>query len=426
MINVLSKNKNMKELISNKLSFNNIFVLCSCVLFLAFAVGLLNNPFGSAQRNIFFAYFDDFFADFFNVLRYIADRDPYFNPINGETPYFPLSYLILYPFSQLDNFNSMSLHETWNSKIGLMSVFFFTIFFFFFLFFSLNQLKKKYDVPPPPPAVFTGLVLSYTFFITIERGNTIMLAAAFVVFFICYYDSECKNERVLAIISLALAVTLKVFPVIFGFLYFEKKQYREIFQSAIVTLLLVFIPFLFFKRGFANIPQLVNNVLLNSENYNFTRDFPRFSLAHLVFYGSGKLKFSLEIIFTLSKLAQIISLLASGVSIIFACLIKNKWLKISLLTMAVLFLPTNSGWYCGLYMFPMIVLFFSTTQERTKLFNIFILVVFIMFLNPFQIIIKNNHLNYYIGNIVLLSLWLVLLIISGKQIVMKYIKRRQV
>jgi hypothetical protein len=246
MINVLSNKIKMKEMFKYKLTYTNTFVFISCVLFLVFAVGLLNNPFG-AQRQIFSDGMNDFFADFFNVLRYIADRDPYSNPIKsyGEKAYFPLSYLILYPFSQLDNFNSMSLHEAWNSKIGLMSVFLFTMFSVFLLFFLLNQLRKKYDVSP---AIFVGLVLSYTFFITIERGNTIMLAAAFVVFFICYYDSECKHERILAIISLALAVTLKIYPVIFGLLYFEKKQYKEILLSAVVTLLFVFIPYFFFKR----------------------------------------------------------------------------------------------------------------------------------------------------------------------------------
>ena len=399
-------------------SYTNIFVLISCVLFLAFAIELVNNPHGP-QRNIFFIGMEDFFADFFNVLRGIADRDPYFNELKGS--YFPLAFLLLYPFSQLDNFSTMTRAEAWNSKTGLMSAFLFTAFSFFLLFFSLNQLRKKYDISP---SVFVGLVLSYTFFYIIERGNLIILSAAFIVLFICYYDSECKHERLLAVISLALASTLKVYPVLFGFLYFEKKQYKEIFQSAIITLLFVFIPFLFFKRGFANIPQLINNFSLVNYYYRFDKIYPRFSLAHLVFYGLTLLKFPEEMKFFLSSISQIISILASVISIAFACLIKNKWLKISLLTIAVVFVSAHSAWYCGLYIFPMIVLFFATLQERTKLFNAFILVVFIIFLNPFQIAITYKDIlypfNYAIGNIALLSLWSVLLIVSGKQIVLKY------
>ena len=65
--------------------------------------------------------------------------------------------------------------------------------------------------------------MSFTFFNAVERGNLIILAAAFLGFFICYYDSEDKYERMFAVISLAMVSTLKVYPVLFGFLYFEKK-----------------------------------------------------------------------------------------------------------------------------------------------------------------------------------------------------------
>ena len=223
----------------------------------------------------------------------------------------------------------------------------------------------------------------------------------------------------LAVISLAFASTLKVYPVLLGFLYFEKKQYREIFLSAIITLFLVFLPFLFFKRGFSNIPQLINNLKLQVIEYDFTRSFPRYSLAHLVFRISNlhSLGFSENLILSLSKLAQVITYITSFVSILFSCLIKNKWVKISLLTMTVVFLPTNSALYCGLYIFPMIILFFATMEERSKIFNVFIFIVLIIFLNPYQINIKNIITNYILTNIALLTFWLVLLIYSGKQIV---------
>lgn len=396
-----------------------LFSLLSGILFFIFFIGLLRNPYG-AQRNIFFAGMGDLFADFFNVLRYISERDPYFNQINGlgEKGYLPLSYLILYPFSQLDNFNGMTLSETWNSKIGIIFVFLFTMFSVFLLLFSLNQIRKKYTLSP---ILFISIILSYIFFFSIERGNLIIISSALVVFFINWYDSDHKYERILAVICLALAVTLKLYPVLFGFLYLEKKQYREIFLSAIITLLLTFIPFLFFKRGFSNIPQLLENVKLNTVNYSFSYSYPRFSFAHVVFAGLSFLNFNEGMIKLFSNIAQIITNIAVIISIVLCCISKNKWLKVSLLTMAVVFLPVNSGWYCGLYLFPMIVLFFATLGERSTVFNVYIFIVFIIFLNPFQIAIPYKDyffiLNYIIGNIALLSLWLVLLIYSGREII---------
>jgi hypothetical protein len=469
----------------HKTKLEYIFSLSIFVLFLAFAIELLNNPLGP-QRQIFFMSLYDFFADFFNLLRYISDRDPYFNDFKGS--YLPLSYLILYPFSKLDNFGVMTLEEARKSIMGIMSVCLFTIFSFSLLLVSLNKLIKKYLVSPIISVCFA---LSYIFFFSVERGNLMMLCGAFVAFFICYYDSKRKYERIVAIISLALAVTIKVYPVLFGLLYLEKKQYREIFFSALVTLLLVFLPFIFFKRGFANIPQLIKNTLGMTDAYNYKNIFPRFSLMHLIYRINGiidinniiniidnsddiltliivniaqKINFLLcilSVIFALLtknkylkislltivilflpvnlahflyritdipdssnsiissiifNIAQKINILLCILSIIFALLTKNKYLKISLLTMFIVFCPVNSGIYCGLYIFPMIVMFFATQKKFPKPLNVFTFIVLMIFLNPYQIVSeKVDSLNYLIVNISLLLLWPVLLVYTGLQ-----------
>ena len=407
--------------------YTTTFILISCILFLSFAVGLLKNPYGS-QRQIFFMSMNNFFADFFNILHYIADRDPYFNPRygGGAKTYFPLTYVILYPFSQLDNFNIMTLQEARNSRMGIMSLFLFTGFSVSLFLIALHKIIKKYFLSP---LLLVSLVLSYIFFFSIERGNTVILSAAFIGFFICYYDSDNKYENMFAIISLALAATLKIYPVLFGFLYFEKKQYREILLGAIITLLLVFLPFSFLKRSsHINILQLINNMGASVGSNvviagtHFSRAYPRFRVAHLIFRILLQLKFSGRIILSLSNIAQYITYFICFSSIVFSCLIKNKWLKISLLTMAFIFLPADSGLYCGLYVFPMIILFFGTLKERSKLFNIFTIIAFIIFLNPYQIISKEgDSINYLLANIALLMLWIVLLIYSGKQIIVSKI-----
>jgi hypothetical protein len=403
----------------------NIFVFIICGLFVAFAVGLTMNPLGT-QRYIFFNGMKDFLADFLNVLHYIAERDPYFNSYNGycEHGYFPLVYVILYPFSQLDNFSTMSLYEAWGSRIGLLSCFLLTGFFVFLLFAALYQMAKKYYVSQ---YILISLVLSYIFFMTVERGNFVILSAACVGFFICNYNSENKHKRIWAAIFLALAAVFKVYPVLFGILYLEKKQWRELLFCVMIGLVLAFVPYLFFKGGFANIPQHISNLHQNTEAYSIRRFCPRFGFAHLTYLCCVLSKYPEKTILLLSSAAKIINIIMCVVSIVFSCMEKNKWLKISLLTMTLLFLPTLSNYYCGLYVFPMIILFFSTTRERAKSFNIFILIIFIVFLNPFQLAIiqwsrgTSGTVNYLIGNVALLSLYLILLISSGRQIAMNHI-----
>jgi hypothetical protein len=399
----------------------NVFVFVICGLFVAFAVGLMMDPLGT-QRYIFFNGTRDFLADFFNVLHFIAERDQYFNAFTST--YFPLACMILYPFSKLDNFSTMSLYEMWGSRIGLLSYFFLTGFFVFLLFMSLYQIAKKYSVSQ---YILISLVLSYILIYTVERGNLILLSAACIGFFICNYDSENKHKRTWAAIFLALAINLKVFPVLFGILYFAKKQYRELFFCAIIAWVLAFVPFLFLKSGVTNIPQLIINLHHLGDTFTYYRLEPKYSLAHVTYVCSLLLNVPGEIIHTLSSAAKIINTIMCVVSVGFSCVEKNKWLKISLLTMTLIFLPNLSQIYCGLYVFPMIILFFATTRERAKSFNIFILVIFIVFLNPLQLAIiprtrySADSVNYLIGNVALFSLHLALLIYVGRRITMNCI-----
>ena len=387
-------------------------------LFLAFVINLLDNPRG-AQRNIFAFGMDDYLADFLNLLRYVAERDPYFNIINGveQKIYLPLIYLIVYPFSKLDNFAEMSsLQEAWNSKLGNFSAFSFMGFCIFLLMYSLNVIRKKYNLSP---FILTGIIFSNVFIYSIERANIAFLTSACVGLFIAFYNSKSSKEKLIAIIALAVAATLKIYPVLFGCLYFEKRQFREIFLSALLTVFLIFAPFLFFKRGFNNIPQLIENIRLNKGYSNF-KISSGYSFTHLIYYLLTKLNISSGKVDFFSNISYIILFIVSILSIIISAFVKNKWLTIALLTMTVLFIPvTVSRWYCGLYMFPLIIIFFGTVEERSTVFNIFSLIVFIIWLSPFQLRAISNHFiigsNRYISNIFFLIFFLVVFIISFKQ-----------
>jgi hypothetical protein len=405
----------------------NIFVATILLMFVLFLIGLFRNPMGN-QRNIFYAGLNDFFADFFNVLRYISERDPYFNTINGygEKIYLPLVYLLLYPFSQLDGFNTMTLQQTWVSKMGIMSVFGFTAVSVLLLFLALNQIRKRYDIPF---YVLVGLCLSYVFIFSIERGNLIILSAAFVSVYLSYYDSDDKNKRMAASICLALAAVLKIYPVLLVFLYFDKKQYKDIFFSAILALLFAFIPFVFFKGGFSNIIQLINNMKVHSGSYDFIRLYPRFSFPHLSYYALALSGLGDKIALLLSNIVYYFTILISIFSILCSLLTKNKWIKMTLLILTMIYLSVNSALYCGLYLFPVIIYFFAIIKDRSNVFNGFLLLVFIILLNPFQFSISykniNIGINYIFGNIALLSLWFVLLIITTKEVVINKFKPKK-
>jgi hypothetical protein len=94
--------------------------------------------------------------------------------------------------------------------------------------------------------------------------------------------------------------------------------------------------------------------------------------------------------------------------------------------MAHTFLPMDNGLYCGLYIFPMIIIFFGTLEKHSTIFNVFTIIVFLVFLNPYQILVNNTltsrftSWNYLFINVALITFWFVLLVYSGRHIILFY------
>jgi hypothetical protein len=401
------------------------FAMCMAILFFIFMVLWTTNPDG-IQLSLFFRDLNDFFADFFNLLHDISEKEIY-SRYGGS--YFPLPYMILYPFSKLDNFSSMTLEEMWVSKLGLVAVFLFTLFSIIVFFLSLNCLRKKYRLPS---YILTGLFLSGVFFYSMERGNLIFFSVAGVCFFLCYYDSSDRKERIFAVIALSFAATLKIYPAIYGLLYLERKQYKEIFLCVISVMLLVFLPFVFFKGGFSNIQLLIDNMKAITERAYKPDDIAtRFSLQHLVYLFSNNLFIFLKkphttlLSYMMAQVSFVFLNLIILLSIMYSLVLKNKLLKLSLLTLVLLFFPVPSYLYCGLYIFPIIIIYFATHDKYSAKCNVIIIFFIIIILNPVQIgkmfaSAMGDHLigiNYILVNVVLLIVWQMLLIHASRQLV---------
>jgi uncharacterized membrane protein len=97
--------------------FTGLTFLLACI----WIILLFADP--SHQLHVFFLKLDNFFADFYNTLIYIADKNPYYNELNGtcNKNYLPFSYMILYPFTYQLLFNiARRLLEFSNSRIELL------------------------------------------------------------------------------------------------------------------------------------------------------------------------------------------------------------------------------------------------------------------------------------------------------------------
>lgn len=389
-------------------------------IFIGLAVGHCSIEPLNHQECVVFRAGEDFMADFFNVQRYIADRDPYFNEINtrSEHGYLPLSYLLLVPFNSLCDYAHMSLEDCWHSPIAVYSAIVFLIISLFFFFDSLFRLnsKKGWRIYNTFLLLFTALFLH-----TIERGNEIFISAACINYFLAFYNADNVWTRRLGLFCLCFAAVLKVYPVLFGVLLLQDKRYKDIAFCVVTGLLLAFVPFLFFKHGFANIPRLIGNLQVNTVTYSTIPSTEYKSGIHALCNGITYAVNYLQpgtiadsVVSCINSIAKVVTALLSIISIVLALFEKRRWLQVGLIALAVMLYPFHSLYYTTLYLLPMVV-FFLSKEDCTKT-DYVIAVLICLIMSPIQIVIPPITLTPILANIFTIILWFLLIGLSAKGI----------
>lgn len=371
----------------------------SIILFL---ILLFNDPLGT-QLNVFYSKTNDLFADFFNLQIYIADNDVYHNQYNGleQKNYFPLAYMILAMFSGFEHYSGMTLQDTYISHPGMVSCLLFTLISAFLFFHSFSKLVKL-------DAMLAFIIcFSSVFLFTIERGNLILLSAAMAFYFLTYKDSQDSRYRYFALTCLCVSVVLKGFPIVFGLYLLEEKRYRDIAYCIVVTLLLAFLPFLFFKHGFDNIPQFLSNVQMNNQMYDdgLYQRFGLVVLNRLFFEAIHAYDTVYAWLGYLVAKGSVIILTLSSILLFFKE--KTTWKKIMMISIIIACLPSNNGFYCAIYLFPGLLFFLM--QNGNRLLDYVYMLLFCVVFSPLQVTIHGNVVSWILANLAVMAIWLMLL-----------------
>lgn len=383
---------------------NYLFKVVMSFLITCFIIGLLCDPLGS-QLNVFFLKTDNLLADFYNIMIWIADKDPYYNTYGAAAAksYFPLSYLILMIFSGFENYSGLCLKEVYSSTTATISCMIYTLGSIFLYFHSLTRIVKC--------NTYTLLIISLSsvFLFTIERGNLIMIAAAFSFYFLAYKDSNSFWLRRFSLFSLCVASVLKIYPVVLGLFLLKDKRYKDVVICVVLSLLLIFIPFVAFERGFNNIPKFIDNVIEAGVSSEFNES-PRYGLFVLSVIGCRFLGIlDSSFFYVISILTKLMVWFFSGLSIFFFFYEKEFWKRLALITMLIVYLPQVNFFYCGIYFMPFILLFLSENPKWTHQNLIYMLLICI-FLNPFQILFHGWTISWMLSNVAMMLFWLLLLV----------------
>lgn len=398
----------------NRLNFS--FVVIMIVLIGLFGLFLLyppSIPILASQKSVVFHEGGDWLADFFNVLRYISDESGYYfskiNEADGHSG-FPLSIAILYPFTLLVDYTGMSLQDCWVSKGAVFSCIMFLVVLLFFFWDSLRRLCDKYGVKKYNLVIF---LFSSVFIFSVERANSIFITAALINYFLVYYDSEIKGQRYFSLLCICLSAVLKGYPVFFGLLLLKEKRFKDIGLCIIISLLLAFVPFLFMDGGFDNLAKMIENTGYNNDSYlhNSAYMFGMHKLVYLVCRSVNLNPLSIDTIISATRVIEVVLVLFTVLLVVVE---DRKWKQILLIACAVILFPSNSGFYCGLYLFPAILIFFS--DRKAEVLDYFIMILLCLVINPFQIVLpymgKCFYLTSLMSNFCVGILWILLIITS--------------
>ncbi|NLZ25082.1 MAG: DUF2029 domain-containing protein [Clostridiales bacterium] len=231
------------------------FIFCSIsiiAIVYSFILALLTN--GVSLNSLVFGDRPDFFMDFYNVLDFARNPDTY---ATGTT-YPPLSLIMMDIFARLIP-GGMSIPAPLLRYTGYGIIFYFIYYTTSVLCISVILYKIKKGTKTEKLIFTLCCVVSYPFLITLDRGNILLIAAFFSLFFMAYYNSEFKLLRELSYLSLGISFAFKLYPAILGILLLKNKDLKGAVKSAVYGLILLFVPFFYFK-GLSDIPVFFRNV----------------------------------------------------------------------------------------------------------------------------------------------------------------------
>lgn len=303
------------------------------------------------------------YPDLFESVRDAANHYPY----DWKAIYPPLIYTVLYFFSKLVPGDYVTLggfadaSETPNGLlVGTLFLMIVTVAVCVLAAERLG-LKNRGLL-----GLMTVLVFSPAYLFMLERGNVVILALLFLEYYTFNYESDDPVKRELALIALAFATCMKLYPVIFGVLLLRKDKLKKATRCIVYGLVLFIVPF-FAMGGLKEIPHLFENITkISADTIASTKGF---GYGFKVNVGNiwGAITERLGLNGSGVELVGSILLLVVVVQIVAVVLLaQEKWEKIYGLTMILTLIPSFSWIYNEIYLLIPFVLYFAAHKTMKR------------------------------------------------------------
>lgn len=349
------------------ISLISLFVLCACFILSR----------GRLISHYFFYDTRDTGMDFFHSIEYVRGRSPYklFN-----TLYPPLANLFFYVlYVMVPRGVSQNWAPTFEGGVlargtdidlrthqaPMLLFILFVMIASWMLISMIRTILKKHTLGWANCAALCFLLCPGCLF-AIERGNILFVTVPLILFFLEYRDSENKILRELALLSLAVAAGLKLYPAFFGVLLLRDKKYGQATRAVLYGILSVILPALVFQEGLKGIPMWLSVVFdfgsgdtMPWVGTGFANILHRIALYAQVYLGIeiGTQWFSAAAII-LSVFLLLISLV-----------LKKEWQSTLAITMAIILFQSQGQYIFSFLVIPMVL--FLAEEEQFNRHNVF-------------------------------------------------------
>lgn len=317
--------------------------------------------------NTFLSERSTMFSDFTKTINLMANFAPFLKT-SFWMNYFPLAYIILFPFTLIKNVIV--------SYVVFVSGFILCFAPLNWKFFKCSDLTRVQNLQN----VFILSFLSYPFLLILDRGNFDMFLFVLFALFIYAFKAE---KYMLAAILIGIENACKPFLVLFLVLFLFKKKYKEFFMSLILTTVLIIGGFLVLKGGFIhNISTFIINLRLTESFFVYSNKGGSASCSSLFMALKLILCLLYNLISThlLAEICKYINLIAITIVIFFSWKERVFWKQITLLTLAVLVLPYIIFDYKLIFLFVPIWLFVNNSEKSR--FDLIYTILFALLLIP--------------------------------------------
>lgn len=350
------------KLISNKSNIIKVMVIGIFELCIAMImIGLING-----DRNIILAFgftdtadaFMDYFNPMFTMVGTHLNADNYYDN-TGAYP--PVARTILWlcgkviPQNVILRGGGKIIREYSFGLVSFFIVYFISLMLLAYSIYKLGDGNKSYR------KIFTVFMLfSSPMIFLIDRGNILVFSLIFTLVFIHWYDSPSRIKRDIAYIFLGLAAAIKIYPAIFGILLLRQKKWKEAIRCAIYGIILFIGPFLFIG-GWPTLIQYFNNLTSSTEIKVVTND---------IYHNySGAMRLLFDRLFDQAELGAVIGS-TTKIPVVILLLAgsffsKEKWKALLCMTLILIFVPENYGYYMLTFcIIPLTCFYFTDHSKR--------------------------------------------------------------